>query len=67
MADPKRELRERIAGTIAGLDDCQRASASLTACRLLAHMREFTEAERVLAFASMPDEIDVTELLRAAL
>ena len=63
----KRAMRQEIARRVEALGAEERSRASLTACRMLVSLNMFKEAESVLAFAPMPDEIDTAHLMRACL
>jgi len=67
MGDAKAVLRETVAPRVGALGPEIRAEASRAACERLASLDLFRSAGKVLAFASMPDEIDVTPLLRECL
>jgi len=63
MGDAKRAFRESIAPKVDGLSPGARAEASRRACANLAGLELFRSAAKVLAFASMPDEVDVAPFL----
>jgi len=63
----KSELRREIRQRLKGMTDQQRRRDSQAACDLLRLQQAWIIAQRVLFYAPMPDELDVSLLLAAAL
>lgn len=62
----KREIRQGVKQTLAGMPADAAAAKSRAACAALVSLPEFRDAGAVMLFLSMPDEIDTTTALLAA-
>jgi 5-formyltetrahydrofolate cyclo-ligase len=67
LMEQKRELRRQLRSRLKTLTAEERRQASLAACALLRDQVEWRQAERVLFYAPMPEELDLTPLLTEAL
>jgi len=63
----KAEARRRIKLTVAGIAPEERRECSAAAACRLFEMREYRQAEVVMVFVSMPDEIDTSRIITQAL
>jgi len=63
----KRELRRHVAVLIAGVTPEERAARSALICKNLLALPEWQQAQRVMLFVSLPDEVDTLPIVRAAL
>ncbi|MBK8913232.1 MAG: 5-formyltetrahydrofolate cyclo-ligase [Phycisphaerales bacterium] len=63
----KADLRSLVKARVAALSPEQRRTASAAACARLMAQPEFQNARVILAFLSLPDEIDADGVTRAAL
>ncbi|MFA6185639.1 MAG: 5-formyltetrahydrofolate cyclo-ligase [Phycisphaerae bacterium] len=59
----KQQLRQQIRTMMCKMTDQQRSEASQKACNALINTPEFQNASTVMAFLSMPHEIDTTSLI----
>lgn len=62
----KKELRQELRARLGKLTPEEIATRSRTACNLLCEQPEYTEAEVVMLFLSMPQEVDTAPLAQAA-
>lgn len=62
----KKEIRQRVRQTLQDMDPMTRYARSLAACKHLSHLREFINAEVVMIFLSLPDEVDTGAAALAA-
>ncbi len=65
--DPKRTMRERLKRTIATIPDAQRLDDALRVRDALRALPEYERATTILAYASLPAELDLDPFIRAAL
>ncbi len=63
MQSAKTHLRQRLRETLAGLNAEHRDSASRRACQRVFQLPEYARADVVMAFVSLPSEIDTTPLV----
>jgi len=63
----KNDLRKRLRKRLRGMPETWRADCSAKVCALLARQQVWREAKAVLFYAALPDEIDLTALMEAAL
>ena len=63
----KRTLRKEVKAMLAAMDAAAAADKSRRACQALAALAEFDRAAVVMAYLSIPGELDATDLVRAAL
>ena len=59
----KKELRQQLRGVLAGVSAEQLHERSVQACNLLISTREYKRAEIILAFLSLPTEIDTSPMI----
>jgi 5-formyltetrahydrofolate cyclo-ligase len=62
----KEEMRKHIFKTLSRIDPADRAARSASVARRLAETEEWKQAGTVLAFLSMPSELDTRPILSAA-
>lgn len=65
--DPKRTMRDAIKRTIATIPDAQRLDDALRVRDRLRALPEYERATTILAYAALPDELDLDPFIRAAL
>jgi 5-formyltetrahydrofolate cyclo-ligase len=65
--DPKRAMRDAIKRTLAHLSPTHRASAARSILTQLRALPEYQRATTILAYASLPTELDLDPFIRAAL
>jgi 5-formyltetrahydrofolate cyclo-ligase len=63
----KAEIRQSVQRLVAGITTGQRAAFSAAICERLEQQQAWHSARRVLLFASLPDEPDISELSSRAL
>lgn len=66
MKTMKSEIRKQVRQRLATLDGMTRYARSLAACKHLTSQGEFTQAEVVMIFLSLPDEVETAALALSA-
>lgn len=66
IKERKRALRRTVNETIGALTPAERRTADITICAVVGSLREYRNAEQVLAYWPLADEVDLRELLFAA-
>jgi 5-formyltetrahydrofolate cyclo-ligase len=59
----KKELRQKLRQTLSDISPEERSADSLRACHRLFEQREYTKAEVIMVFLSIPSEIDTAPLV----
>lgn len=65
--EAKQDLRRTVRARVARMSEAARESASRTLCERLIALPEWARAQTVLLFHAMPDEVDLTAAIEAAL